>query len=114
ILEIENIEDLITLGYYDDYDSEMGWDYRDESLDDDFEVFEDSEEDDLGSDFYFGEEDDEDQVGLLECSYRQRVVAQARDVKVTEEEEEEEEEEDVESSVAEDELIHRLVTDQFL
>jgi len=51
VLEIENNEDLTALGYYDDYDSEMGWDYRDESLDDDLSVSEDSDEDDLGSEF---------------------------------------------------------------
>ncbi|KAK5816930.1 hypothetical protein F5H01DRAFT_342047 [Linnemannia elongata] len=52
VFVIENIEDLIEMGYFDDYDSEMGWDYRDESLDDDFSVAMDSEEDDdLGSDF---------------------------------------------------------------
>ncbi|KAF9996694.1 hypothetical protein BGZ79_009588 [Entomortierella chlamydospora] len=31
VLEIENIDDLILLGYYDDYDGDLGWDYRDES-----------------------------------------------------------------------------------
>ncbi|KAF9175208.1 hypothetical protein BGX20_007516 [Mortierella sp. AD010] len=31
VLEIENIDDLILLGYYDDYDSDLGWDYRGES-----------------------------------------------------------------------------------
>ncbi|KAF9361607.1 hypothetical protein BGX26_001107 [Mortierella sp. AD094] len=31
VFEIQNIDDLILLGYYDDYDSELGWDYRDES-----------------------------------------------------------------------------------
>ncbi|ORZ28277.1 hypothetical protein BCR41DRAFT_344965 [Lobosporangium transversale] len=33
VIEIENIDDLIEMGYYDDYDCELGWDYRDESLD---------------------------------------------------------------------------------
>ncbi|KAK3840907.1 MAG: hypothetical protein J3R72DRAFT_446623 [Linnemannia gamsii] len=82
VFKIENIEDLIALGYYDDYDSEMGWDYRDESLDDGLEVVEDSDEDDLGSDFYSEEDEDE--------------------------------REEIEISVAEDDLIHRLVTDQFV
>ncbi|KAF9112325.1 hypothetical protein BGX27_003534 [Mortierella sp. AM989] len=31
VLEIDNIDDLIMMGYYDDYDSDLGWNYRDES-----------------------------------------------------------------------------------
>lgn len=47
------------MGYFDDYDSEMGWDYRDESLDDDFSVTMDSEEEeDFGSDFDLMDEAD--------------------------------------------------------
>ncbi|KAF9358664.1 hypothetical protein BGX34_008819 [Mortierella sp. NVP85] len=34
VLEIDNIDDLTMMGYYDDYDSELGWNYRNESLDD--------------------------------------------------------------------------------
>ena len=57
VLEIDNIDDLTMMGYYDDYDSEMGWNYRNESLDDtvhgedgfeydyDYEDYEDEDED---------------------------------------------------------------------
>ncbi|KAF9103615.1 hypothetical protein BGX29_003133 [Mortierella sp. GBA35] len=119
VLEIENIEDLIELGYYDDYDSEMGWDYRDENLDDDLSVSEDSDKDDLGSDFEAeaGEEEQEDTEGselespsedeLFEHMYRQRVLE-------TDQTDGGEQEIDDVSSVAEDELIHRLASDQFL
>ncbi|KAF9434677.1 hypothetical protein BGZ76_007625 [Entomortierella beljakovae] len=31
VLEIDNIEDLALQGYYDDYDGELGWNYRDET-----------------------------------------------------------------------------------
>lgn len=66
---IETIEDLIDMGYFDDYDSEMGWDYRDESLDDDFSVTMDSEEeDDFGSDFDPMDEEDESDEELVSPS----------------------------------------------
>ncbi|KAF9147662.1 hypothetical protein BG015_010660 [Linnemannia schmuckeri] len=126
IFVIENIEDLIEMGYYDDYDSEMGWDYRDESLDDDFSVTMDSDEDDLGSDFDPREEEEEEVVvavdeeelqspsedGRFEYMYRQRMLE--RSAFDDDEGEEDEEECEVESSVAEDELIHRMASDQFL
>ncbi|KAF8939201.1 hypothetical protein BGZ47_008269 [Haplosporangium gracile] len=118
IFVIENIEDLIEMGYYDDYDSEMGWDYRDESLDDDFSVTMDSDEDDLGSDFDPREEEvtvDEElqspsEDGRFEYMYRQRMLESS----AFDDDEDEEEECEVESSVAEDELIHRMASDQFL
>ena len=136
------------MGYFDDYDSEMGWDYRDESLDDDFSVTMDSEEeDDLGSDFDPMDERDEElespsEDGRFEYMYRRSAVekvaffdddegevdevlkspsedgrfeymyrrsADERDTSLDDDGEGE-----VESSVAEDELIHRMASDQLL
>lgn len=120
------------MGYFDDYDSEMGWDYRDESLDDDLSVVMDSdEEDDLGNEFE-GEEDEEEELedGRFEHLPGHRVFERS-----TFDEDQEEDGDEVESSVtegessiaedersiaedessiAEDEFIHRLASDPFL
>ncbi|KAF9134574.1 hypothetical protein BGX30_011901, partial [Mortierella sp. GBA39] len=118
---IETVEDLIDMGYFDDYDCEMGWDYRDESLDDDFSVTMDSEEeDDLGSDFDAMSEMDEMEEDLespsederFEYMYRRNVIE--RGASFDDDESEDEEEMEVESSVAEDELIYRMASDQLL
>ncbi|KAF9903467.1 hypothetical protein EC991_003795 [Linnemannia zychae] len=108
------------MGFYDDYDSEMGWDYRDESLDDDLEVVTDSEEDDLGSDWGVEKEEREKEEeelkspsedgGLLEYLMRKHMVEQPSEREMMESEDDN----DGESSVAEDELINRLASDQFL
>ncbi|KAI1305554.1 hypothetical protein EDD11_004939 [Mortierella claussenii] len=55
VLEIQNIDELIMLGYYDDYDSDLGWDYRDESLDDEVDGS-------LGNDASDEDEDEDDDL----------------------------------------------------
>ncbi|KAF9274398.1 hypothetical protein BGZ68_000703, partial [Mortierella alpina] len=80
VLEIENVDELIQLGYYNGYDRELGWDYRDESLD------EFSSDDD-------GDDDDEDYTESdSECSSSGCTF----------------EDQDAESQVAEDDVIQRL------
>ncbi|KAG0294898.1 hypothetical protein BGZ96_000222 [Linnemannia gamsii] len=120
------MDDLIEMGYFDDYDSEMGWDYRDESLDDDFSVAMDSdeedEEDDLGSEKEEEEEEEEElereeeEDGRFEHSFGQRVFERSTFDEDQEEEDDEVESSvaDVESSIAEDEFLHRLASDPFL
>ncbi|KAI8347365.1 hypothetical protein B0O80DRAFT_465490 [Mortierella sp. GBAus27b] len=57
VIEIENIDDLTMLGYYDDYDSELGWNYRNESLDDAMDGYEYEYDHEYEDD---GDEDDDD------------------------------------------------------
>ncbi|KAF9963407.1 hypothetical protein BGZ70_007442 [Mortierella alpina] len=47
VLEIENVDELIQLGYYNGYDRELGWDYRDESLDEFSSDNDDEDEEDF-------------------------------------------------------------------
>ncbi|KAF8924512.1 hypothetical protein BGZ58_001708, partial [Dissophora ornata] len=68
-LEIENIDELILLGYYDDYDSDLGWNYRDESKD--ASSLEEETEDDTEDDT---DEAEEDQYGPM-CSGHQKNAA---------------------------------------
>ncbi|KAF9544939.1 hypothetical protein EC957_011564 [Mortierella hygrophila] len=99
------------MGYFDDYDSEMGWDYRDESLDDDFSVTMDSEEeDDLGSDYDLMSERDETEEDLVspsederfEYMYRRNVIERGASF----DDDDSECEMEVESSVAEDDQVN--------
>ncbi|CAO3572478.1 unnamed protein product [Mortierella alpina] len=85
VLEIENVDELIQLGYYNGYDRELGWDYRDESLDESSSDNDDEHEED------FTESESE-------CSSSGSTF----------------EDEDAESQAAEDDLIQRLSNEGFL
>ncbi|KAF9575699.1 hypothetical protein EC968_001889 [Mortierella alpina] len=85
VLEIENVDELIQLGYYNGYDRELGWDYRDESLD------ESSSNDE-------NEEDEDYTESDFDCSSSACTL----------------EDEDAESQVAEDDLIQRLSNEGLL
>ncbi|KAF9960655.1 hypothetical protein BGZ72_006386 [Mortierella alpina] len=62
VLEIENVDELIQLGYYNGYDRELGWDYRDESLDESSSDDEDEDFTGSDSDCTFEDEDAESQA----------------------------------------------------
>ncbi|KAG0260615.1 hypothetical protein BG011_001744 [Mortierella polycephala] len=87
VVEIENVDDLLELGYFDDHDSDFEWDGQNDSW---------SDLDESGTE----SEDEKESVetgyplGLYHNQYQHQVYAQ--------------EEDEEESLIAEDELIQRL------
>ncbi|KAF9185361.1 hypothetical protein BGZ51_002697 [Haplosporangium sp. Z 767] len=87
VVEIENVDDLFELGYFDDHDSDIGWDDQDDS-------WTDMDESENGSEDEMEPLEAGYPLGLYHNQYQHQVYAQ--------------EEDEEESLISEDELIQRL------